>query len=138
MPIKMQSLRYIMDHELQVDEELVMPRDDSSDPATLAGAIRYNDVATVPEYFDGTNWVPWGGGGGGDIIIGTFTTTGDGFTIQFLIPHGLGVAPTKFIIDPTTPAAQGIYSTAADATNLIINYDVAPLGTLTYNYTIEP
>lgn len=69
------------------------------------------------------------------IVTGTITLTGDGLTSQFSWAHGLGYNPTSagYSIDPITPAAQGIYSKSADATNFYVNYDVCPVGTLTFN-----
>jgi|SRR6187551_946089 len=74
-----------------------------------------------------------------DIIDGTYTTTGDGFTAQFSWLHGLGFNPTAtgFIIDPISAAAQGIYSKSADSLRFYVNYDVCPVGTLTYNTTVK-
>jgi len=78
-------------------------------------------------------------GSGSDIVDGTYTTTGNGLTAQFSWLHGLGFNPTStgFIIDPISAAAQGIYSKSADSLRFYVNYDICPVGTLTYNTTVK-
>jgi len=139
MPIRLGSQQYNVDNQIKVDGEVVLPRSASATAASLAGAFRYNPAIELPQYFDGVVWqnVGTGGGGGDTIITGTATVTGDGLTSQFLIPHMQGVVPTDYTIDPITPAAQGIYSKDVDATNFIINYDVSPIGTMTFNFTMK-
>lgn len=63
-------------------------------------------------------------GGGGTTVTGTFTSTGDGVTLQYLIPHNLGVVPTSYTADSQTQDKISDYS--ADSVNIIVNFGPAP------------
>lgn len=120
--------------------ELKIPIDNSpGGPAIGAGVIRLNSDTLVQEYWDGSAWISTSGGGSGDTISGTYTTTGDGLTSSFFWAHDLAFDPTTtgYTIDPVTASAQGIYSKSADATNFYVNCDICPIGTVTYNWTAK-
>ncbi len=53
------------------------------------------------------------------------TFSGDGFTTVFSIAHGQTGTP-NFVIQPVGEDSAGEYSAEADATNIIITYNVAP------------
>jgi len=57
---------------------------------------------------------------------GTATFTGDGTTTVFNIAHGLVSTPTFYSATPLTLAARADHLLSADATNIIVTFDVAP------------
>jgi hypothetical protein len=60
---------------------------------------------------------------GGEFQQATFS--GDGFTTEFSIAHGITGTP-NFVIQPVGDDAAGEYSVTANATYIIITYNVAP------------
>lgn len=58
--------------------------------------------------------------------IGTSTQSGNGILTSFNIPHGLGITPIYYNAVATSAAAGNISYVTADATNIIVNYVVAP------------
>jgi len=67
---------------------------------------------------------------GGDFPLlrnsGVETFSGDGTTTTFNIPHGLILAPTKYVVSPLTPDADAARTITADDTNIIVTYVTAP------------
>lgn len=57
---------------------------------------------------------------------GVSTQSGNGVTLLYYIPHGLGVKPAYFNAPAKRGDAVGLYGIDADATNIIIEYKVAP------------
>jgi len=72
-------------------------------------------------------WINNGGGGGGTGRSGTATFTGDGVTLQFAIPHGLGVVPGSFnFIAQSTDAIGVTKGTPPDNTYLYADFGISP------------
>lgn len=57
---------------------------------------------------------------------GLYTASGDGIVTTFNIAHGLGQIPTLFQVSPANLASRN-FSATADATNIIILYETAPV-----------
>jgi hypothetical protein len=57
---------------------------------------------------------------------GTSTQSGTGAAVAFNIPHLLGYVPNSYSVTPASSAAATDQWVTADATNLIVNYAVAP------------
>lgn len=67
------------------------------------------------------------GGGGSTGRSGTATFTGDGVTLQFAIPHGLGVVPSSFnFIAQSTDAIGVTKGTPPDNTYLYADFGISP------------
>ena len=62
------------------------------------------------------------------LVTGTAVFVGDGATTQFLIPHTIPgpTAPAYFDVGVGSVGAQGYTDLSANATNIIVKYDVAP------------
>jgi len=65
-------------------------------------------------------------GGGINFPTGKSIQSGDGTTTTFLIPHSLGGTPVYVYAESGSSDASGIKYRTADATNIIIVYDIAP------------
>lgn len=63
-------------------------------------------------------------GGGGSSVNQTLFS-GNGILTSFQIPHGEAGTP-KFIIQPASQDAAGYSYVTADATNITVNYNIAP------------
>ena len=80
--------------------------------------------------YNGTNWVnatsAGGGSGGGFSAGGSINKSGDGSTTTITIAHGLATPPDVYFAFPLNEAARGSISYGVDATNIILQYPVAP------------
>ena len=62
-PIVMGSERYSLPGKVEIGLELKPPISDvSTGPELGAGSQRYNPTTGLPEYWDGTQWLPYGSG----------------------------------------------------------------------------
>lgn len=62
---------------------------------------------------------------------GTKVFSGDGITTVFNIPHGgVILTPTYYIVGIGSAAAAGVYYYTANAANIVVTFDVAPLSGL--------
>jgi hypothetical protein len=79
-----------------------------------------------------------GGSAGGMSAGGTATGSGNGTSTTFTIAHGMGAPPEVFFADPASVDALGFYTRTADATNIILTYQIAPptgsAGNLSYKW----
>jgi hypothetical protein len=57
---------------------------------------------------------------------GTYTASGNGSQTVFNIAHGLGDVPTDYRAEPLTADSRASRLLSADATNIIVTFDVAP------------
>jgi hypothetical protein len=57
---------------------------------------------------------------------GLATSSGNGTTTAFTIPHGLTVTPNYVNIIPSNPSSMGNYTITVDATNITITYATSP------------
>lgn len=57
---------------------------------------------------------------------GSATFDGTGAETAFVIPHGLGVAPTSVFITPGSSDAAALSYATADATNITVTFTTAP------------
>lgn len=69
----------------------------------------------------------WDDGSYKKLTIGNRKFNGDGVTTQFSIAHGMGTVPTAFNVNAASADACGLFYITADATNIIVNYLVAPI-----------
>lgn len=77
--------------------------------AAPAGSILYDDGSYKRAYY------------------GNAKFNGDGGTVTFNIPHGLGAIPSGFSVNASSADASGAFYITADATNVIVTYVVAPI-----------
>lgn len=99
------------------------------------GDTVYNNSPTANGYIGWTcitagtpgTWKPFGNIV--DTKTGTLTYNGDGAATTKVIPHGLAVAPTFFQVTPSSAdaGAAGIKFVSADATNLTVTFNTAPI-----------
>lgn len=57
---------------------------------------------------------------------GRATFDGTGAQVDFVIPHGLGAAPTSVFITPGSADAAALSYATADATNITVTFTTAP------------
>lgn len=124
---------------VQVEGELRLPLSSTAlAPSLGTGSKRWNPLLGREETWNGSEWIATGNNTSG-VIMGTYSVNGDGLTSSFSWPHLLGFDPsgTGYTIDPKSSIAQGIYSKNADSTHFYVTYDICPVGTLTYHWTVK-
>jgi len=68
---------------------------------------------------------------------GTAGGTGNGVTTAFVIPHGLGSVPSFANAVAANPLTAGAMSVTADATNITVNFLLAPTaGALSFKWIV--
>ena len=117
-------------------ERFSPPHASNSEAPGIEGSMRFNPVTKKLEYYPENAWEEIGTGGGSNVITGTQEFTGDGKILTFLIPHGQTFIPQRYNITPMSVAAQGIIDQDADGTNLIVTYDVGPVGLMKFEWLI--
>lgn len=68
-----------------------------------------------------------------DVVEGTATKQGTGYTTVFQIAHGFGATPTNVFIQGTTPEANEDFTISTDDTYITIEYSFPPPDTGTNN-----
>jgi hypothetical protein len=66
------------------------------------------------------------------LLDGFATFTGDAVTTVFNIPHGLGVAPTRYMAWPEKPC--GSYTLTVTSTNIVVTFGAAPANALALQF----
>jgi len=89
---------------------------------TFSNAFTGNTVS-VPS----SGWELEGNKGYTTEADGSDTQSGDGSATSFTIAHGLAEAPSYVEVTPKTEDAMADHYITADATNITINYDAAPV-----------
>jgi hypothetical protein len=96
------------------------------DPKNISYFVSDADMypPAVASGFGGTGGGQSGGTGG---IGSTYTTSGNGVTNIFTIPHGLSVTPTGITVDAASPIARsGNFDVSGDTANIYLTYASAP------------
>lgn len=63
---------------------------------------------------------------------GTASDTGNGALTAFSFAHEMGEAPSSAVVTAKSSAAAGDFYVTVDATNITVNYVVAPSGSLSW------
>ena len=83
-------------------------------------AVNANELVTKSQLDAATS-------GTGVLPTGKSTQSGDGIATTFLIPHSLASTPNYINVNAGSTAASGIKYITADATNITVVYDIAPV-----------
>lgn len=60
------------------------------------------------------------------INAGTPTSTGNGTSLSFTFPHGLGATPSGISVVAMSTGSQQTFKTSFDSTNITVSYSLAP------------
>jgi len=122
------------------NEGLVVPKISSVAAAQSPekAQIVFDSTANEFKGYNGNTWSSLGGNN--TLITGSYNVSSNGNDIVYAIPHGLNTTPSYFNVIATSPDAGGFRYVTADATNLYINYFLAPsTGTnnLSWNWQVK-